>query len=62
MDFGNKDSVPHNFALNANSSTPPPAIFQGTANTASTTTYKFAMIGIFIVAAVSSGDGVRVTK
>lgn len=41
IDFDNKDSVPHNFALYANSSAPPPAIFQGTPITASTTTYKF---------------------
>ena len=42
IDFNNKDSVPHNFSLYANSSATPPAIFQGPAIAGpATTTYKF---------------------
>ena len=41
INFNNKDSVAHNFALYTDSSASPPAIFQGQIITASTTTYKF---------------------
>jgi plastocyanin len=42
IDFNNKDGVPHNFSLYANSSATPPALFQGPAIAGpATTTYEF---------------------
>ncbi len=41
INFNNKDTVPHNFALYNNSSATPPAIFQGTTITGTSITYTF---------------------
>ena len=41
MNFDNKDPVPHNFSLFANSSATPPGLFQGQIITRASIVYKF---------------------